>query len=69
MKKKKKKKIQKKRFVFQIIAFELGLINCHHLEQDISAAIIVLTNTFKISTKTIGEVFEINFPENDEKAW
>ena len=69
MKKKKKKKIKKKRFVFQIIAFELGLTNCHHLEQDISAAIIVLTNTFKISTKTIGEVFEINFPENDEKAW
>ena len=33
----------------------------------LSAAIHVLTNTFKISPNTMGQIFEMNFPESDEK--
>ena len=35
----------------------------------LSAAIHVLTNTFNISPNTKGDIFQINFPENDEKTW
>ena len=33
----------------------------------LSAAIHVLTNIFKISASTMGEILQVNFPENDEK--
>ena len=32
-----------------------------------ASAVNVLTNTPKISPKTTGDIFQINFPENDEK--
>ena len=33
------------------------------------SAVTVLTNTSKISPNTRGEIFQINFNENDEKTW
>ena len=61
-------KIDKTFFVFQITGFELGVANSQNLEQDTKHSDVnVLKNTPKISPNTRGEIFQINFPENDEK--
>ena len=61
-------KLLKKVSVFQIIAFELEHANSHNLEQELLSGVNVLTNTPKISPKTRGDIFQINFPKNDKKT-
>ena len=66
----KEQKIQKICFVFQIIAFELGVANSDNIEQNIlSSADNVLTNTPKTSPNSRADTFQVNFPDNDEKTW
>ena len=61
-------KIQKFFFVFQIISFELGVANFLSSTGYLSSAVNVLTNTLKILRNTMGEIFQINIPDNDEKG-
>ena len=65
-KQKKKKKIEEKFFVFQIIGS--GKFS-QSWTGYLSSAVTVWTNTPKISPISRGEILLINFPENDEKTW
>ena len=58
-------KIEKIFFVFQVIAFELGVANSRSLYM--ASPINVLRNTPKISVKTREDIFQINFSETNEK--
>ena len=61
--------IEKKFFVFQIIAFELELqILTTWNSILLIACQCVLTDNSNISSDTMGDIFQINFPENDEKT-
>ena len=63
-------KIQKKFFVFQTIAFELEVPNSLNIEQDTChRQSMVLRKTPKILPNTRRDIFQINFPRNDENAW
>ena len=62
-------KIEKISFVFQIIAFKLGLANfCQSSTGYLPSAVSVLARTLKNLPNTRGEIFQINFPQNDEKT-
>ena len=50
-------KIQKKFFVFQVIPFELGVVNSHNLEQDISKRQSMCQQTRVRLYLTLGETF------------
>ena len=54
-------KIQKFFFVFQIISFELGVANFLSSTGYLSSAVKILRNT-------MGDIFQINIPDNDEKG-
>ena len=50
-------KIQKKFFVFQIIAFELGVANSHNLERDTCHQMFICSKTTLRFDLTLGETF------------
>ena len=60
-------KIEKFFFRFSNNCIELGAANFLSSTGYLSSADNVLTNTVKISRNTMGEIFQINIPDNDEK--
>ena len=63
-------KIEKKLFVLQIIAFELGVANSHNLEHYTwHCQWMCEQKSPKISRNTRGDFFQIKFSENDQKTW
>ena len=60
-------KIEKMFFVFQISGFELGVAYSRNLGH-YTSPVNVLTNNLEISQKIRGEIFQLNFPDNDGKT-
>ena len=55
-------KIGKKFFVFEIITFELGVASSRDIDHD-------TCNQQPMWDNARGDIFQINFPQNDEKKW
>ena len=61
-------KIEKKFFVFQILASELGVANSHNIEQDTCHGHPMCSQTPLIFLRTLGETFsKSNLPEKMKK--
>ena len=62
-------KIEKNIFVFQIIAFELGVANSHNLEQDTCRRQSMCSETPLRFHLTLGETFSKSIPSQWWKTW
>ena len=60
-------KIQKKLFVFEIIASEIGCVKLSLLRREyLSSAVDVLTNSYKALHLTKTDFFRLNYLPNDQ---
>ena len=60
--------VQKKSFVFEIMAFEIVAVNSAYCcENTCSSVVTVLRNSLQISDKTKADFFQLNLPRSHEK--